>query len=101
MPETFQALGVAVIALLPGSLYVWSFERLAGAWGVKLSDRLFRFVGASTVFHASIVPVSFWFWRHWVHSGRLSSGDVPLWLWTFPVLYVGLPIAAGTAVGWA
>ena len=47
MPNTFQALAVLLVALLPGALYVWSFERQAGRWGIGLSDRVLRFVGGS------------------------------------------------------
>jgi hypothetical protein len=60
MPETFQSLAVLVLALLPGSLYVWAFERQAGAWGIRLADRLFRFVGFSAVLHALIAPITYW-----------------------------------------
>jgi hypothetical protein len=101
MPETFQALGVIVLALLPGSLYIWSFERIAGAWGVRLADRLFRFVGISAAFHALAAPATFWFWRHYIHSGRLASGSVPLAMWALAVGYVGFPILAGSLIGWA
>ena len=52
MLETFQSLAVLVLALLPGALYVWALERQTGAWGIRLSDRLFRFVGFSAVLHA-------------------------------------------------
>ena len=58
MPDTFQALGVLVLALLPGALYVWSFEQLAGAWGIKLADRLLRFIGVSAVLHVTFLPIS-------------------------------------------
>src|SRR5437016_8193326 len=100
MPSTFQALSVLNVALLPGALYVWSFERLAGAWGVKLSDRFFRFVGVSAVFHAIAAPATYGLWSHYVRSGRLASGRVPLLLWVGPILYVAAPIVAGTVVGW-
>jgi hypothetical protein len=34
--ETFQAIAVTVLAVLPGALYTWSFEREVGNWGVGL-----------------------------------------------------------------
>ena len=49
MPDTFQALAVITIALLPGALYVWAFERQAGRWGIGFSDRALRFVGGSAL----------------------------------------------------
>lgn len=30
---TFEAIAVALVALLPGGLYVWGFERQVGNWG--------------------------------------------------------------------
>ena len=53
MPDTFQAIAVLAVALLPGALHVWAFERQAGRWGIGLSDRLLRFVGGSVLFHAA------------------------------------------------
>lgn len=100
MPDTFQALGVLAVALLPGAMYVWSFERQAGAWGVKLADRLLRFVGVSAVLQVTLLPLTYRLWFDFVRSGRVASGDVPLLLWPVLVLYVALPIAGGTIVGW-
>lgn len=99
MPETFQSLAVLVLALLPGSLYVWAFERQAGAWGIRLADRLFRFVGFSAVFHALIAPITYWLWVRFVRSGAFGSGEAPLGLWLVPLAYVGAPILLGTTVG--
>lgn len=99
MPETFQGIAVLALALLPGALYVWTFERLVGAWGIGLSDRLFRFVGVSSLFHAVLLPLTFRLWDAYVRTGRLAAGDVPLALWLAPLAYVGMPIAVGTIVG--
>jgi uncharacterized protein DUF6338 len=90
-----------VVALLPGALYVWSFERIVGAWGIGLSDRVLRFVGFSVVFHALSAPVGYRLWIDFVRSGRLQSGRAPLILWLVPVAYVVIPVAVGTAVAWA
>ena len=98
MPDTFQAVAVLAVALLPGALYVWAFERQAGRWGVGLSDRLLRFVGGSAFFHAATAPLTYWLWAdQW---GNARTGD-PLswWLWPLVVAYVALPAALGTAVG--
>jgi hypothetical protein len=43
VPGTLQALGVFLLALLPGAIYIWSFERVVGRWGIGLSDRVLRF----------------------------------------------------------
>jgi hypothetical protein len=99
MPDTFQALAVLALALLPGALYVWAFERFAGAWGIRLSDRVLRFIEGSAVLHALLAPLTYVSWKQFILSGDLQAGRAPLWLWAAPLLYVGLPIAAGSAVG--
>jgi len=99
MPETVQGLVILALALLPGALYTWSFERLVGAWGVSFTDRLFRFVGVSSVFHALLAPVSYSLWTEFIRTGEVASGKAPLGLWVVPIAYVSLPIAAGSIVG--
>jgi len=98
MPDSFHALLVMLVALLPGALYVWAFERQAGRYGIGLSDRLLRFVGGSSVFLAfSAVPLYALWATYW---DFLSRGEpVPLWLGLVPPTYVLLPVLAGTIVG--
>jgi hypothetical protein len=98
VPDTFQALAVAVVALLPGALYVWAFERQAGRWGIGLSDRLLRFVGGSALFHAAAAPLTYWVWAEQVPQVR-AGGSLTWWLWLLVIAYVALPTALGTAVG--
>jgi hypothetical protein len=100
VPNTIQALAVVVIALLPGALYVWSFEQLVGAWGVRFSDRILRFLGVTAVFHALTAPITYRLWVEFVVSGRLRSGDAPLYLWFAVIAWVFVPIALGTLIGW-
>lgn len=98
MPTTFQALAVLVAALVPGALYLWSFERLAGRWGATLSDRLFRFVGGSAILHAVFAPATYWFWLdQWP---AVAAGEQVSWgLWLLALGYVAVPLTAGTLVG--
>jgi hypothetical protein len=100
MISTFQALAGVVLALLPGAAYTFAYERVAGPFGITLSDRLVRFLAASAVFHAVLAGPELLLYRHLVATGRLGRGDVN-WL-LFAVLalgYVVLPTAAGTLVG--
>lgn len=98
--ETFEAIAVAVVALLPGALYVWGFERQVGNWGIGLSDRLFRFFGTSALLHAVIAPVTYWLWASFIKTGEIGKGQpLSLWLWVFVLAYVALPFSAGTVVG--
>jgi hypothetical protein len=99
MPETFQALAIAILAFLPGALYTWAFERLAGAWGARLSDRILRFVEVSAIAHALMAPLTYWLWVDFVRSGRLAAGRAPWTLWLVPLLYVAVPIVGGSLVG--
>lgn len=100
MVDTFEAVGVAALALLPGALYVWSFERQVGNWGVGLSDRLFRFFGTSALVHVAIAPGSYWFWANHVSDGDVAAGrPLSLWVWAALVAYVVVPFSVGARVG--
>lgn len=98
MPDTFHAVAVLVVALLPGALYVWAFERQPGRWGVGLSDRLLRFVGGSALFHAAVAPLTYWLWADQWDEVR-SAEPIGWWLWPLLLAYVALPAAGGTVVG--
>lgn len=100
MPETLEALAVVVIALLPGALFVWSYERQTGPWGIQLPDRLFRFVGASAVLQAVAAPATFGIWRHYIRDGTwLNAERLSLVLWAAIAFYVIGPVALGVFVG--
>lgn len=99
MPDSIQALGVFIFAVLPGALYVWSFEREVGPWGVDLADRIYRFIGSSAIFHMLTVPLSFELWRHYIRSGHFEDRISVLALWGIVIAYVAVPSAAGRLVG--
>ncbi|HEX2294267.1 MAG TPA: DUF6338 family protein [Actinomycetota bacterium] len=98
--DTFEGLAVAAIAVLPGALYAWSYERQVGNWGIGLSDRLFRFLGTSALFHVLVAPVTYWIWTNHVRSGDLSAGrPLPAYVWLAVAAYAAIPIALGSRVG--
>lgn len=98
VPTSLQAVAALIVALLPGALYFWSYERIAGRWGANLTDRLFRFIGASALFHAVLAPATYWFWT--TYWPRIVAGDsVSWWLWAVVVAYVAVPLLGGTTVG--
>lgn len=98
MLDSFQALLVTFVALLPGALYVWSFERQAGRYGVGLSDRLLRFLGGSALFLTVFTVPLYVLWTEYWEP--LSQGEpVPLWLGLAPLAYALMPVAGGTVVG--
>lgn len=95
MPDTFQALWVLLLALLPGAMYTWAYEREVGGWGTNLSDRLLRFVGVSVIFQALISPVTYWLYSKFVRGAPPGGSRLPIWLWPIVVLYVAIPLGAG------
>lgn len=100
MVDTFEAVVVAALALLPGGLYVWGFERQVGNWGIGLSDRLLRFFGTSALMHAAIAPATYWFWASHIRDGDVAAGrPLSWWTWVAVAAYVILPFAAGSVVG--
>ncbi len=99
MIDTFAALAVTAIALLPGGLYTWAYEQEVGASGQAFADRLMRFVGVSAIFHALAAPLTWWLYVHVIVSGRLLHGSVPWGAWLALLGYVLLPVLAGRLVG--
>jgi hypothetical protein len=98
--ESVGAVTATVLALVPGALYVWGFERIVGNWGVRISDRLLRFVGVSVVFHAVFAPLTYWLWANYVVAGHVVAGrPLPLALWLVAVGYVAIPTVAGAWIG--
>jgi len=98
--STFQALVVALLFILPGAAYTFALERVGGSFGIKLADRIFRFLAASAVFQALLSGLELWAYREWIASGRLGRGDVPWLLVQLAALaYVLVPITVGSIVG--
>lgn len=98
MASSLQALTVLVVALLPGALFVWGFERNAGRYGIGLKDRALRLVGTSAAFLALFASALYWLYaRYW---GSLVSGEaLPAWLSLVPIVYVAVPGILGWIVG--
>lgn len=101
MASTLQAVLVALLAILPGALYTWTFEQQAGRWGATAGDRIQRFLGASAVFLVVELPVLYSFvYRRYVVSGDIEAGrSLPWWVWFLPVAFIVVPVAAGRTAG--
>ncbi|MFD9664872.1 DUF6338 family protein [Rhodococcus sp. NPDC059968] len=70
MPSTFQALAVALLALLPGALYELAREQRAGRWGLRGADQIFRLLGFSVAFQVLIAPLTYWLYSHYIVTGH-------------------------------
>ena len=100
MTTTLLSLIIIWLAVLPGVLFIWAFEMLAGRWTTGIRGGLLRSVGYSAVFHILFLPltyhlrVSYW--------DRIWEGMyVSLWVWLYISLYVVVPITLGLlAAGW-
>lgn len=111
MPDTAQALVVLIVAILPGALHTWAFEREAGNWGVGLADRVLRFAGATAIYQVAFAFPLYQLWARVLHQPVMANGSkgfrnlileaapLPWWTWLVPVAYVGIPLAVGTFAG--
>lgn len=98
-PSTFVGLLIALVAVLPGALYVWAYERQSTARGVTLADRTLRFVAASVVLHLLLAWPEYGLYRLALHGGdRLAVGQFAVaWFWL--ILVTVVPYGAGTILG--
>lgn len=102
MPSTFQALAVALLALLPGALYELAREQRGGRWGLRGADQIFRLLSFSVGFQVLIAPLTYWLYSHYVTSGHLAAGTaVSPWLWIGGVAYLVVPFFFGRFTAWA
>jgi hypothetical protein len=102
MPSTLEALAVALLAVVPGAMFIWGMERLTGAWGIKATDRILRFLGFSVFFQVLISPLTYYLWARYIHSGHIGRGEpLPYWLYQLAILYVLLPFLFGSLAGYA
>jgi hypothetical protein len=104
VPDTFEALSVLVLALLPGAVFVYTLERQTGAWGVKAADRLLRFFVLSALLHVFAAPLTFMLWRQYVlqdYFTKTSNPSFPWLLYGIAICYVLVPALLGTLCGQA
>jgi hypothetical protein len=100
MPETFQAIAVVAIALLPGALTIWAFERIAGRWTTETSDRILRFAGVSAVYLVLLAPLGYYLYATKIHNNYVKDGrPLSWWFWIGAISYVTLPYLIGRIAG--
>ncbi len=100
MIATYQALIVAVLALLPGASYTFALERTMGSYGINFSDRLVRFLAASAIFHALASGPEYLLYRSYLAKNTLTQGRIDWWaLELLAFAYVFVPIVIGVLAG--
>jgi hypothetical protein len=77
MIGSLQALLVALLAVLPGALFTIARERSGATWAWRQTDAstlIFRFLGASAVFHAFFAPVTYLAYQKLIVTDALTRG---------------------------
>lgn len=96
---TIEASLVAVVAIVPGALFVWGWERQRGTWGIKRTDRLLRMAGASVALHVLAAPLSYWFWMEYLRDSTLAAGEGDSLAWGSLIIFVSAPVIIGNVAG--
>lgn len=99
IPGSLDGAVILVVAVLPGAIYTWSFEREAGAFEVTLADRVLRFVAASAVLHLVLAPVLYLGWRVALEDRPAVELGQFVALWSAGALVLGVSATAGRVVG--
>ena len=98
LPTTVVAALILTATVLPGSMYMWAFERQASAFGVTLADRTLRFFAVSLVFHLVLGWPEYGLYRF-----ALSGPTFGAWqfaaAWSATLALVLIPASLGTVLG--
>lgn len=96
-PDTFEALIAVAVGLLPGALFIWSFEQEAGRWGSTASDRIQTFVGASAILLVLVWPLAY---EVYLDVSEPDPAGRLMWRgWLAGALYIAIPVILGRLVG--
>lgn len=99
LPGTAVGLLVVLVAVLPGSLYTWAFERQVSAYGVTLADRTLRFLAASVLFDLVLAWPAYGLYRlAAVHQDGRGFGQFAV-AWLALLVVVAVPGGTGAVLG--
>ncbi|MFF0204775.1 DUF6338 family protein [Streptomyces sp. NPDC005017] len=109
MSTTLPFLVLALLALLPGALFVYTIEALLQRYGGDVADRTMRFIAASAVLWLPFFWVLYMLYTHiWhvqrsvagrvVYVNRFTTNDLPQWFYWVIAGYVAVPILLGAFV---
>ena len=97
MQISFAALLVTV-ALAPGAVAGWAFQRSALRYGNRLSDWLPRLFGISALCWAVGAWPLYWLYSNYWHMFA-DGKPLPRWLLFAPIVYLMVPAVAGRGFG--
>lgn len=90
---------LALLALLlPGAFAAWAFQRHREWYGNRARDWSVRLAGYSALLLAAGSWPLYWFLSRY-HQDLAGFRPVPRWLALVPVVYLGVPLAVGSAMG--
>lgn len=98
IPTTWTALLLLAVAVLPGAMFTFGFERQASAYGVTLADRVLRLVAASGVIVLSYALPGYAVHRL-VFDGRAFAGGQFVTAWAGGVVGLLAPALLGNVLG--
>lgn len=98
-PATTLGLFILVVAVLPGSVYTWAYERQASAFGASFTDRTLRFVAVSMCFQLVLAWPEYGAYRFAAASTHgFGAGEFGV-LWAVLAILIFVPLGFGTALG--
>ena len=92
------ALAIVIVAVIPGSMYTWAYEREASAFGVTLADRTLRFIAISLLFHLALGWPEYTLYRVALAGPHFEVGQFAA-IWIAVLLVVAMPVFIGTVLG--
>jgi uncharacterized protein DUF6338 len=99
VPSTLEGLLVLVLAVLPGALAVFAFERLAGRYAIGFGDRVLRFIAATAFLQLIMAPLAYLVWFENIRD-HPSDEKLSVCVWVAAIAYVAFPMALGAVLGW-
>lgn len=98
-PATTLGLLILVVAVLPGSVYTWAYERQASAFGASFTDRTLRFVAVSLCFQLVLAWPEYGAYRFLAASSHgFGTGEFSV-VWLVLVILILFPLGFGTVLG--
>jgi len=98
LPTNVIAVLIVVVTILPGSMYMWAYERQTSAFGVTFADRTFRFIAISLLYHLVLGWPEYGLYRLAFTGPRFAGGQFAA-AWAAAAITVAAPAAVGGIMG--